>query len=233
MSLKEKNIDNLLYELTKREKGFRNRTIISIIILFLAGAIWLFWTNRQVERLRSELQYLQNQIDSKEKQIDFLEETLHEAQNFNLSKVELNPMTIKYLSYNPELGLAGNLFRDIKQLQYQNTEFNLNGKTPEEGFNSPSMISYILKENRYIEDIALNSSQLINYLPISKDELQSGDIIIYKSGYSMLYIKYSDPFDNNVVKDFSIGMTPFGILELKPDFADKSTILRPINKPGM
>lgn len=235
MSLNQENINELLIALSKKESSFKKRTIIYIIVLIFFGAAWLIYTNMEVANLKSKSDDLQAHIVSldsiiltKEKDIAFLETTLHESDNFKTSKITIDPIAIKTLSFSNQLGKGPQeLFIEIKELQDRSTKFNSNGKTPEDGFSSSAMISFVLKKKGYLKSVTTNASQLSDALPTSNGKLKSGDIIIYKSGYAMLYIRYVNDSNNTDVLEFVIGMTPFGILELKPDFTEKLKVLRP------
>ncbi len=233
MALNEEEITELLNKLNSKERGFKNRSIFTIAILLTFGATWLIWTNsqvnvmkREVASLNIEIRSLNDTLASKKKDVIYLEGVLHEADNFKQSKFNLRPDAIKHLLYNNDLGVINKLFGDIKNFQYNNVRFKLDGKNPEDGFNSPSMISYVLKKHGLNESIATNSSQLIKQMLVIEGEMRTGDVIVYESGYSMLYVKYKDPYRNEDPEEFVIGMTPFGILELKLDFAKKLKVLR-------
>ena len=117
--------------------------------------------------------------------------------------------------------------RYLLEIYFQNREieFNVNGKSPEEGFNSPSFMTYLLSNIGTIETIELNTTSLESKFDKVSDDYQAGDIVIYKSGYCMMYFATNNP--NDEYDSFVFGMTPSGVLALKPDFAEEIARVRP------
>lgn len=83
-------------------------------------------------------------------------------------------------------------------------------------FDSPGFAAYLLSEKGLIagspEDLHY---KLLNTLP-PIDAPENGDIVFYKGGYTMFY--FQDPFTQ---ENFVIGMTTFGIVAMKYDFAER------------
>lgn len=231
MSEAEKDIDQLLSKIDKRESTFRKRTVFYIAFLVIAGAAWLVFTGKEVKSLKKEAKVIKVKADEletriavlddslsiKRKKIKTLEKALHIGDNFSSSKVEIDEIDIKKLSFG--LKDVSKVYRDIKSLQDRGVKFSLNGTNPQRGFNSVTMMSFILKNNNIIRTSPRTTSQLIEALPAASGGMQTGDIIVYEAGYCMLYVKAH--------KEFVLGMTPFGILEVKPEFAGRIKILRP------
>ncbi len=234
MNQKDTDISSLLVNLDKKERRYRRRSILYILFIFIIGLIWLLWTGFQVNQLRTESadlkiesEDLKNKIQEMQSQIQFLENSLHEADNFKQSQVNISDTELKRMYSDLNDRNIVNLYMQIKELQYRNIKFALNGSTPDEGFNSPSMVSYILKQNGIIDNIVLNSGKLTGFLPAASGDLKPGDIIVYEAGYSMFFFSYKDRDNNGESKEFCVGMTPFGILELNVDFANRINVLRP------
>ncbi|MEM7550769.1 MAG: hypothetical protein AAF363_13890 [Bacteroidota bacterium] len=198
---------------------------------FVGGLLWLIWTNNQVNENKLRVSVLIRTIESKEQQIQRLEEDLtqlnnylHEADNFATYKIDISPEDRKYYLYTGEIPEQVQLvFRRIIDSQNEGVKFSLYGETPGQGFNSPSFITYILNEERIAESVRTNSSELSYMFEKVYDNYRSGDLLIYKSGYCMMY------FTNNYTDtgSFVIGMTPSGILALKQNFAEEIAHLRP------
>jgi hypothetical protein len=110
-------------------------------------------------------------------------------------------------SYYPQ---QSKILVDIYYLR--EARWKLGGFSPEEGFDSPSFAAYVLGKNNLIKDPASNRYQLQNVLP-RRSQPQVGDVVFYQSGYTMFFFK--DEMGN----PFVLGMTPVGVLALKPDFA--------------
>jgi len=111
------------------------------------------------------------------------------------------------------------LLIQILDLRQRGTKWKLGGQSPEEGFDSPSFAMYVLREMRAAdiqmrpgESLLDASRRLFNSLPPA-ERPQTGDLVFYPSGYALFY--FEDPREG----PFVLGMTPFGITALKPDFA--------------
>lgn len=81
-------------------------------------------------------------------------------------------------------------------------------------FDSPGFAAFLLVERGLIsgkaEDLHYN---LLNTLPPT-DTPENGDVVFYKGGYTMFF--FQDPYTQ---ENFVIGMTTFGIVSMKYDFA--------------
>lgn len=230
MSKEEKNIDEIFERLDRKEKKFRYRTFFYIGFLSLLGGAWLLYTSTEVKNMRSKTKQLESKsvvlankvetlndsLEYKQAQVNNIEEALHIGENFKNKTVDINEVDTKMLSFG--LGRVSEVFRKIKQYQYREVQFSLNGTSPSRGFNSVTMMSNVLKQSDLLKNHTRTTRGLMSELALVKNP-KSGDIIVYEAGYCMLYIKEN--------KEFVIGMTPFGILEIKPDFAKKVAILRP------
>lgn len=244
--MEQKDIHELIKSKSIEEKKLRIRSVVVILVIFFAGLIWLFWTNNQVNminkeiitlndtivRISKEITTLNDTIVSKESTIKKLEDDiillykeLHAADNLKNYKIDISAADIKSFMYIHEVGI--NLaFKKIIDLQNEEIRFSLHGVSLDQGFNSPAFMSYILVSIGVLESIESKSSNLAMKFNQVNDNYQLGDIIIYKSGYCMMYFASTYP-NNNEYDSFVIGMTPFGVLALKPDFAEKVKILRP------
>jgi hypothetical protein len=111
------------------------------------------------------------------------------------------------------------LLLDILDLRQRRIKWKLGGQTPQEGFDSPSFATFILKQKRASglelksgESVLDASRDLYNRLPAT-NQPKTGDLAFYPAGYAMFY--FQDQREGN----FVLGMTPFGITALKADFA--------------
>lgn len=231
--MEQKDINHIIDSKNKQEKRARNRSVLTISVLFLIGLSWLFWTNNQVNRMHDKIIDLNDTIQSKELKIEQLQESvtnlnfhLHEADNFKTYKVDISPEDKKYYLYTDEINRSvSEVFKKMMDFQNQEVEFNINGKSAEKGFNSPAFMTYLLSTIGIIDSIELNSSGLISKFDRVSDNYQPGDIIIYKAGYCMMY--FANNYINNDYDSFVFGMTPSGIIALRPDFAEEIVRLRP------
>lgn len=228
--MEEKDINQLIDSKNTQERSYRNRSIIVILALFFAGLSWLFWTNNQVNNMNDKILVLNDTIQSKESKIVLLQDSLtriniylHEADNFKTQKINITPEDRKH--YYSSTGQINEVFARMIYFQNREIEFNVNGKSPEEGFNSPSFMTYLLSNIGTIETIELNTTSLESKFDKVSDDYQAGDIVIYKSGYCMMYFATNNP--NDEYDSFVFGMTPSGVLALKPDFAEEIARVRP------
>lgn len=84
------------------------------------------------------------------------------------------------------------------------------------GFDSPGFAAYMLTQKGLINGSPEELHyKLLNLLP-NIETPENGDIIFYRGGYTMFY--FQDPFTQ---ENFVIGMTPFGIVAMKYDFAER------------
>jgi hypothetical protein len=219
------NIDlNNLYEKTlAKEKKAKNRVILYTIIPLIFGLTWLIWTYNKVDELEKKAFKIEKEFVTKTERITLLESKLSEANNFMNKSVEISFMDVKHLFSNQYR--TANLLSFIFRLKQQQINFTWGGRKPESGFDSPSFINYILFKEKYLTSNKLTREELRNSLE-KVNNLTSGNIIFYKSGYVMLYVK------DNYHKEYSIGMTPFGVLALEKDFAEIIDIRR-LSSPSL
>ncbi len=232
--MENQEIDKIIERKNSREKIFRKRSLITISILLVGGVLWLYWTNSQVNQMNQKVLELTDTVTYKEQQIkklnqelSLLNQRLHEADNFKKYKIDISPADRKYYLFTDEINdQLRSVFDDIIKLQNREIKFNVNGKFPAEGFNSPSFITHVLNQNGITDRVEVSASQLIPHFERVSDGYKAGDLLIYESGYCMIY------FTNRYTTTgpFVIGMTPSGILALRVDFAREIAHLRPVYK---
>lgn len=219
------NLNSLYNSVLVKEKKARRRVIIYTIIPILVGFVWLLWTALEVGKLEKEAdelndkiikseqraQILNKEISESQQRITDLETKLAEANKFVGKSINLTFMDIKlFYSQQPRVAV---ILTTIFELKERGVKFRLGGREPNVGFDSPSMMNYVLYQNRYVSSNSLSKQELRNQLE-RVSTLKSGDIIFYKTGYVMLYVEQA-----NGMK-YCIGMTPFGVLVLNKDFAE-------------
>jgi hypothetical protein len=99
----------------------------------------------------------------------------------------------------------------ILDLQRKGVGWNRYGFSEKEGFNSPSFTIYVLQKHGLISNDYHGGSKPWSIL----DDISypyPGDLVYYEGGYTMFYFTLRG-------HSFVIGMTPLGIISLKPDFA--------------
>lgn len=104
-------------------------------------------------------------------------------------------------------------------LRRREVKWRLGGQSPTEGFDSPSFAAFVLRELNLPggdvhpeESLLATSRRLWERLP-SVPQPSVGDLVFYPAGYVLFY------FVDQQQQPFVIGMTPFGISALKPNFA--------------
>jgi len=105
------------------------------------------------------------------------------------------------------------MLEEILNYQREGSSWLAGGFEPDQ-FDSPGFAAYLLTQKGLVngnpEDIQY---KLLNTLP-SINTPENGDIVFYRGGYAMFY--FQDPFTG---ENFVIGMTTFGIVAMKYDFA--------------
>ena len=166
-------------------------------------------TQAQLKTADQDVKRLQMQLDDLNKSLDEVSKQLRLATDF--SKYEFPGdwmLALKSIdSYYPR---QGKILYDIYLLQ--KAPWKLHGFSPEEGFDSPSFAAYVLGQNKLIKNPVSDRYQLQDVLP-RRSQPEVGDVVFYQTGYTMFY------FDDGMGHPFVIGMTPLGVLALKPDFA--------------
>src|SRR5207249_3726770 len=110
------------------------------------------------------------------------------------------------------------LLEKILVLRNQGTRWTLGGKSPPEGFDSPGFAAFVLQETNHLPFSAQGAAGQMRRMlgdrltPVQQPE--AGDLVFYRTGYVMFYFK--DPQN----RPFVVGMTPFGITALNPQFAE-------------
>jgi len=168
-------------------------------------------TQGQVEELDVRLEGLQQDIAFAEEQLA----QYQEAGTFRPYLCTISPERAKDwpLGYNRDFSEQQmGVFFSLLQLQSQGVKFSIRGNSIEEGFNSPNFAVYVLQENNLLPSDYDPAKRPWEQLPHITEPGQ-GDLVYYKSGYTMFY--FVDEGNPCV-----IGMTPAGILSLKPEFSE-------------
>ena len=172
----------------------------------------------EMARNRAQFGMMKIELEDTRKKLEEARERLGET--FEMSQFEhpVDPVDLKAIfSRYPKQARALELMLEMKQ---QGVGWQLGGRSPEVGFDSPGFSAYILNQlgaleisGAQSESLLSRSSQLFTQLvPIDKPGI--GDLAFYPEGYALFY------FVDHQQKPFVIGMTPAGIVALKPDFAE-------------
>jgi hypothetical protein len=173
-------------------------------------------TRMELEKANIELGDTQKKIEDLNKQTEELTISFNDLKRqyeqflpFFERKVTITEVDVKEAAQVlPEAQVT--LLFDILNLSFQDIPFNVNGASLEDGFNSPSFAVYVLQQRGLLpEDYDFNKKPWEQLPRIRRAD--NGDLVYYESGYAMFYF--------NKPVEFVIGMTPVGIISMKPDFA--------------
>lgn len=170
----------------------------------------------QLEKTKSEITNLQSQRDNLNEQVELLSAQVEESGVLRNTFFEGDILVIlKDMSgdFPAQTELLEEILR--RQAPDSGTQWLAGGAGPFD-FDSPGFAAYLLTEQGLIagssEDIHY---KLRNILP-SIDSPENGDLAFYEGGYTMFY--FQDPYTQ---ENFVIGMTTFGIVAMKYDFAPR------------
>lgn len=169
----------------------------------------------EAERSQARAEALAARIGAMQDEIRTLREKLQETLDMSKFEYPVDMVDLKTLySRHRE---AGELLDRIFTLRREGVGWHLGGQTPERGFDSPGFAAYVLKQAGRLprepgESLLAASRQLAQRLEPT-DDPGMGDLAIYPAGYHLFV------FENKDRRRYVIGMTPAGIVALRPDFA--------------
>lgn len=168
----------------------------------------------QLEKTKSEITELQSQRNNLNEQVELLSTQVEESGVLRNKFFEGDILVI-LKDMSADFPAQTELLEEILRLQSPDsgTQWLAGGVGPSE-FDSPGFAAYLLSERNLIagnpED---NHYSLSDILPVIHTP-ENGDVVFYKGGYTMFY--FQDPYTR---ESFVIGMTTFGIVAMKYDFA--------------
>ena len=224
--------DQLLARIEQREAAARRRTVLlSIVPIAIAGVVLGGMTvgvrrlahqadtlETEAQALRTEAAQQQEKIRNLESQVTTLEKQLRETTDLARFRHAIDLTDLKSIaSQYPGPARA---LEFIFTLRERNVPWRLGGRSPEEGFDSPSFAAYVLRQltPRLVpslattNDLVAASRTLMNALP-RVDTPGVGDLVFYPTGYALFR------FADRRGQPFVIGMTPQGIVALEPNFS--------------
>jgi hypothetical protein len=220
----EDQLNDLLERARAHERRARRRALLySLVPAVLAGLLIWFTANQlralqqRLDDVQGRLNATQEQLKEKVEELQKTEQRLQQATDFAryvhpLSLVDAKAIASRF----PE---AARVLRRILELRNDGVGWHLGGTSPRVGFDSPGFAAFVLRSfNVPLGDVQLGDSVAAtsqklweNLPPASSPEV--GDLVFYPAGYVLFY------FTDRQQQPFVIGMTPFGITALKPDFA--------------
>jgi len=170
------------------------------------------------EAARREVDLLRREKTEMEELLDSLRHDLEQATDWRRFEYEGSVYNILKFQGGPEVEALSM----VLNLRDQGAFFALGRASLEEGFDSPSLAAFVLEELGLLPDDSTGSARyrLADELSVTKKP-QDGDLVVYEFGYTMFYYSASGR-----TGDFVVGMTPLGILALRPDFAPVQRYLR-------
>jgi hypothetical protein len=169
----------------------------------------------EAERQRAQAE--QQRLES-EKKLDALRAQLGQKQE-DLKKATDLWRHIHPISYSDLKDLAVNnarafpLLEHSMTLAHQKVKYKVGGKSPQEGFDSVTFAAYVLRTTLPKEKLGGDGADAwTKFEEVSNPRV--GDLAFYVPSYAMFY------FVDLNKRPFVIGMTPFGIVSLNPDFAE-------------
>jgi FtsZ-binding cell division protein ZapB len=232
-----KEISELITDIEKRQRHSFIRTLTGFVFVCAIAGVIVFLSYKAVSRNLREVQMLkkeysniqekaktlQNEVDraNKEKEslqaeVEYLGNQLSMATQFAKYEFEGDlAMALKRLASTYQYQRQFLFLHDILEMQKMNIGWKLDGRSPQEGFDSPSFAAFMLEKHGLLDRPAFevsSSSRLREIIPPTASP-EVGDIVFYSLGYTMFY------FLDERGRPYVIGMTPLGIIALKKDFA--------------
>jgi hypothetical protein len=240
MSSSPDSVNDLLVLVQKREHATRWRVLVLSAIPVVLAAVLLWLTGQRIRAANAELasvdtrlaieqtklqqaelksadlerQYNQAQTDlqNARDQVAALQKQLKEAMDYRKDIAVADPaILMKYIgSRYPR---QGELLIDMFQLQHRGVGWKAGGSSELGGFDSPSFAAYLLERHHLLSRPASEVRYRLRDVLPSKEAPEVGDLVFYSFGYTMFFCR------DDQQRPFVAGMTPFGILALRVDFA--------------
>lgn len=171
----------------------------------------------EVPELRGEVTDLRQELAVLRSELDAARKRLEETADLTRAMHEVDLVDAKHMASRYPRAAEALLF--ILELRRDGVTWQLGGQSPNVGFDSPSFAAFVLEHFGTIpggfqvdRDLLATSRKLLELLETTS-EPAIGDLVFYPSGYVMFL------FEDAEGSRFVIGMTPFGIATVEPDFA--------------
>ncbi|MCI0556536.1 MAG: C40 family peptidase [Anaerolineae bacterium] len=170
--------------------------------------------NEEIKKNQEELLRLQAERDNLIEQVSDLSAQVEESGVLRNKFFEGDILVI-LKDMSGDFPSQTEMLQEILSQQETGSNWLAGGIGPFE-FDSPGFAAYLLTQQGLLngnpEDLHYT---LLNTLP-NIDAPENGDLVFYRGGYTMFY--FQDPFTQ---ENFVIGMTTFGIVAMKYDFAER------------
>jgi hypothetical protein len=168
--------------------------------------------NTEIQNLQAEQERLENQKQELVSQVELLSNQVEESGVLR-NKFFEGDILVVLKDMSADFPAQTELLEEILTQQSSGSVWLAGGVGPSE-FDSPGFASYILTQKGLLSGSAEDLHyKLLNTLS-SISSPEPGDIVFYEGGYTMFYFR--DPYTQ---ENFVIGMTTFGIVAMKFDFA--------------
>ncbi len=193
------------------------QVVIAVVAIAITVAVGV-----KIKPLIAEKQQLEADIATSRAEVGRLEAQLQETRRRLEETLELSRyvhpvdlVDIKMVA--SRYPRPAELLQLILDMRAENVGWQLGGRTPSEGFDSPSFAAFVLRELGVApaprgEVEGTTSRYLLDRLEPSTGPAV-GSLVFYPGGYVMFY------FRDQRNAPFVIGMTPAGIAALEPTFA--------------
>lgn len=238
-TLGDSNFEQLLVRIEEREAKARRRTVLLSVVPIVIAAVVLGGMALGVRTLAQRATELKVQAEHSQR------EAVQRRQEAERARVEVAELQSRVKALEAQLQQTTDLARfrhpidltDLKMiasrypaaagglelifsLREQGVRWRLGGRSPQEGFDSPSFAVYVLRRARLEllgpltggTDLVAASRMLMSALPRAETP-GVGDLVFYPAGYALFR------FDDLRGRPFVIGMTPQGIIALDPGFS--------------
>jgi len=172
----------------------------------------------QSEGYRQQIEALQLQLADMNEALEQAEAALREATTFQRYEYQGDlDQAIKYVaSFYPSQGEL--LIAILHGLG--DADWAYRGTSPGDGFDSPGLAAYVLERCGLVEGTPTYIRGFLSEILPIVNEPQVGDLVRYQMGYHMFY------FLDEGGQPFVAGMTPFGVLLFRYDFAQIERMYR-------
>lgn len=160
----------------------------------------------ELDTATGQLRNTSAKLDDTQKRLAAAEDQLHQSANVVRHIRALDLGDVKAMASRG--GRSSRYLMEVAEAsQSRQIRWGL-GNSTESGFTSPGFAQFILQRTG-----AANAA--IDSLPVRQGPPHAGDLIRYATGYTLFY--FPATYDRQH-PEFVIGMTPFGIVSLAPDF---------------
>ena len=167
----------------------------------------------QAAEYQKEAAGYKKQVAELKQSLDEIEKRLRQSTKFarHIRKVDWRMAKLLYSRYPRQ----AELFNAIRSMRDEGIGWELGGKSPEEGFDSPSFAAYVLAEMNLLE-VPFSARYRLRELIKETKHPEVGDLIFYETGYTMFYFHFK-----GYGRPFCVGMTPAGIVALEIEFGPR------------